>query len=396
LFGVAAGVLFALKADAVLASRWSMPALAVVHLLTLGFMLQAMTGALIQFLPVAVGVHVWHARQLGAFVHVGLALGTVALVGGFLSGNTLALRVAAVVLGLTIGVFAFAATAGLATSRAIGPTLPALRWALAALVVTMSLGVALVGTFAGWWSVSLLPLTATHAAVGLIGWSLTLVVGVSYVVVPMFQLTPGYPSSFAFNVPRALAAALALWAVGVLFDVTIAWLATFIAGGAMTAYATATVWLQIQRRRAVVDASFWAWRGGMLGLVLAAVLGVGAQAAPPSGLRDGLELALGLTLIAGVFPVVITGMIYKIIPFLVWLHLQQRLSNSVPMQHVIPQRSAGRQLGLFAVAFALLLAGVLWHPLAPVGGALFAISCAWLEWNIVAGARASWQNRGSH
>ena len=55
LFGVIAGLLLLLEGEGVLLSRWSPSALALTHLLTLGFMLQIMIGALIQVLPVVSG-----------------------------------------------------------------------------------------------------------------------------------------------------------------------------------------------------------------------------------------------------------------------------------------------------------------------------------------------------
>ena len=54
-FGVAAGLLLAWSGDLAVASRWTGQALALTHLLVAGYLLQAMTGALFQFVPVAAG-----------------------------------------------------------------------------------------------------------------------------------------------------------------------------------------------------------------------------------------------------------------------------------------------------------------------------------------------------
>ena len=50
LFGVAAGLLLIWFGADALASRWNAPTLALTHLLTVGFMLEAMCGALLQIL----------------------------------------------------------------------------------------------------------------------------------------------------------------------------------------------------------------------------------------------------------------------------------------------------------------------------------------------------------
>ncbi|MCK7496677.1 MAG: hypothetical protein MZW92_41545 [Comamonadaceae bacterium] len=70
----------------IFASRWLPATLALTHLLTLGFMAQVMLGALLQILPVVVGVVVPRPRLTAALIHVPLTLGTLALAVAFLSG----------------------------------------------------------------------------------------------------------------------------------------------------------------------------------------------------------------------------------------------------------------------------------------------------------------------
>lgn len=59
LFGCLAGLLTAATGHSLLESRWSGALLALTHLLTLGFILQAVCGALLQLIPVAVGANIW-------------------------------------------------------------------------------------------------------------------------------------------------------------------------------------------------------------------------------------------------------------------------------------------------------------------------------------------------
>ena len=58
LFGLLAGLLIAVEGADIFASRWMPGALAATHLMTVGFMLQVMLGALIQILPVVAGAKV--------------------------------------------------------------------------------------------------------------------------------------------------------------------------------------------------------------------------------------------------------------------------------------------------------------------------------------------------
>ncbi len=386
LFGAAAGAVLALHGEEAVATRWSAPALTAVHLVTVGFMLQVMCGALLQFMPVAAGANVWRPRLVAALVHPALALGAALLALGFAGWGARAWLPAAVLLLFGLALFAAVTGAGLVSSRAIGPTLPALKWAVLGLLVTAGLGVTLLGGLGFGWKVPLPALAGVHAAWGLLGWALTLVCGVAYLVVPMFQLTPGYPTRFAFGLPRALLGALLLWSAGALLEPALAFLALLWGAGAVAAFAGVTLWLQTQRKRARVDTTFRYWRLGLCCLLAAVVLAVAVQAVPVGGLRARLEYLLGVSLLAGAFPAFITGMLYKIVGFLEWLHLQRLVQVAPYMHRVVPEGRARAQFLVFCLALALLASGAVWPPLVQAGGVALALAWLGLEANLLAAA----------
>jgi hypothetical protein len=155
----------------------------------------------------------------------------------------------------------------------------------------------------------------------------------------------------------------------------------------VAAFAFETLRLQQRRRRRHVDAMFLFWRTGMLALMVAVALAVLLMAVGESQLRGRIELAIGLAILPGFFVSVINGMLYKIVPFLVWLHLQQRVRQPPNMNQVIEDKAMRGQLRLHWAALAFLAVGVLHAPLLAVGGVLFAASCAWLEVNLLRAAR---------
>ncbi len=387
LFGAVAGLVLAHHGAEVLASRWSMPALMAVHLITLGFMLQVMTGALLQFMPVAAGANVWRPMWVAGAVHPGLALGAGLLVAGFGGLGQSAWLGAAALLLFSLALLVGVTAAGLIRSKAIGPTLPALRYAVGGLLVTAGLGVTLLGGLGFGWRVPLDVLTQVHAGWGLLGWALMLVLGVAYLVVPMFQLTPGYPTGLAFGLPRALLVGLALGTAGALLDPSLAFLGLLAALGAVALFAGLTLWLQSQRRRAVVDTTFRYWRLGVGCLLASVVTALAVQAVPPGELRARLEYLLGVLAIAGAFPALISGMLYKIVGFLAWLHLQRRVQAAPHMHKVMPEPRARAQLLLFTLALVLLALGAAWPPLVSAGGVAYALACLALEFNLLAAAR---------
>lgn len=389
-FGVAAGLLLVAGGELAVASRWTPQALAVTHLLVAGYLLQAMSGALFQFVPVAAGGNVWRPRWLAAVVQPVYALAVMLLAAGFLTGEGRLLRAAAgLFLPAALLQVVIVGTALLRTP-ALGPTIAALRLAVAALGVTVILGVTLAEGLAGSHAWPLFEITSIHAAWGLGGWVLMLVLGVSYFVVPMFQLTPQYPARFARWAPRLLALALLAWSGQLLAGpATVIGVALLAGLSVAVAYAVVTLRLQARRRRQVADPTFMFFRGAMACLLATMVLTASALYAD----APALVWALGVLFIAGTAVSLINGMAYKIVPFLCWLHLQRQagIGGAVPnMREMLGEQTQRWQMRLHFTAVALLAGAPVHPPLANVGGALFAASSAWLGMNLAA---AAWRYR---
>lgn len=198
-FGVAAGLLLLVQGDALLSSRWAAGTLALVHLFVAGFMLQAMCGALLQFIPVAAGGNIWRPHWLAAVVHPLLVVAASLLVTAFLVSRPGLFIAAGHLFALGLGFFILVVGWAVWRTPAHGATILALRIAIAALLVTLVTGVTLATGLAWGVPLPLPPLVNVHAAWGLGGWGLILLAGVSYFVVPMFQLTlrirTGFPGA---------------------------------------------------------------------------------------------------------------------------------------------------------------------------------------------------------
>ena len=394
LFGMAAGLLLLWQGPAALASRWTGVALALTHLIAVGFMLQAMCGALLQMLPVAAGANIWQPQRVTHLTHAGLTVGTLLLLAGFLSEQALFFRIAVPFMTVSLGAFAVIVLFGLFRTPAKGPTIVALRIAVFGLIVTLSLGATLATSFGWQLALPLTEITHVHAAWGLGGWSLLLVAGVGYLVVPMFQLTPPYPGWFTRGFSVALFFLLAAWSISWLplqrpdaLQAALACAAALLAA----AFAAVTLRLQGQRRRKVTEPTLLFWRLAMVCLILAAA-GVVLQQLKPGEGEDyaGTPFLLGVLLMVGVFMPVISGMLYKIMPFLNWLHLQKigKPGLVVPnMRQMIPEPRMTMQLRLHLAALLLLLGAVPLPWLVYPGGLALIASCAWLEWNVVEAAR---------
>ncbi len=398
LFGVAAGLLLAWLGPAAFASRWTPGAAALTHLLAAGFMLQVMCGALLQFVAVVAGANIWRPLLVAAVVHPSITLAAALLAAAFLLGRQRLFLLAAGLFAVALVFFLMVMAIALLRTPARGASLQVLRLALIGLLATMVFGVALAASLGGqggllsFWS--LFTLIDVHVAWGMGGWALMLVIGVSFLVVPMFQLTPAYPVWLTRVVPAGLFLLLCLWTAQLLSDAGEpgAWQnVTILAGTLLTAtYAVATLWLQARRRRRQSDITLIFWRGAMLALGMLAASSILFQALPPLGQQARAPLWLGVLAFAGVFLSVIMGMLYKIMPFLNWLHLQQPAGTTIDlpnMKQMIPQRSMRVQMLLHFSAVALLLAAVIWPALALPAGLTFSVSCLCLEWNLISATR---------
>jgi hypothetical protein len=398
LFGAVAGLILAWLGPAALESRWSPGALAMTHLIVVDFMLQAMCGALLQFVAVVAGANIWRPHLVATVVHPLITAGAVFLATAFLLEQQVLFLLAALVFAVALGLFLTVMAMALLRTPARGMSIHVLRLAVLGLLVTLVLGVTLASTLGMRQSLqsvwSLLTLINVHVAWGLGGWALMLVIGVSYLVVPMFQLTPAYPVWLTRFLPAGLFVVLCLWSLQLLpgTGAAQAWQSAVALAGMLLAglFAVATLWLQSRRRRRQADVTFVFWRGAMLALLGLAASWLVFEALPQLGEHPRAPLWLGVLALPGVFLSVIMGMLYKIMPFLNWLHLQRQGGIALPppnMKQMMPERAMRGQMRLHFAALVLLLAAVLWPALALPAGLAFGASCLWLEWNLVGAAR---------
>jgi hypothetical protein len=391
LFGLLAALLMLWYGSSLMDSRWQPSVLALTHLMTLGFLGMAMVGAMMQMLPVVAGSPVAHPVGVARAVHILLLPGVLLLAGGFLFGTHWPMRIAMFLLGS--GFTVFVAAVGLSLKRASpdSPTVVGMHFAVGALVVTVALGLTLASNYGwDWWLIERVRLTNLHLTWGLLGWVGLLVAGVSYQVVPMFQLTPSYPKPLTRWLTAALFALLLLGSAAQLLPEVVQEQAMLAVGSAtaigFTAFAVVTLRLQLLRRRKQSDVTLLFWRFGMVCLLLALALGVAGQAIPVLDQVQGDNFALAFLFIAGFAVSVVNGMLYKIVPFLIWFHLQSLLIGVVRvpnMKLIMPEPGMRRQMWLHFAAVPMLVLSALWPPLIYPAALLFGTSMILLEVNLL-------------
>ena len=390
-FALAAATLLAWQGPEALLSRWAPSTLALVHLFTLGVFSSAMAGALMQILPVAAGISLPRANLLSTLVHGLLHSGTLALVAGFLLSRPFLFQWALWLLGAAFALLIAGIAIGARQSRTSitagsHESRVAIKLALASLAITAALGITLAGTLGWQWSTPILLLTDMHAAWGLLGWIGLLIIGVAYQVIPIFQVTEIYPATLSRRLTPFIASALALWTLTYAGSDNAAWqliakcaaLALALAYGA---FALASVRILRQHKRPKTDTTGWFWYTGLANLLVCALIVFFTPALSTNPITIGVLFLFGFAFS------IVNGMLYKIVPFLVWHHSVQaaglqyrlvpKLKDMQPSAVTMPQYWL-HLLSLLLLIAASLLPEIFTYPAAIAMGA----SALWLWVNL--------------
>jgi hypothetical protein len=366
LFLMAGGLLALWQGPDLFVSGWTPGVLALTHVLTLGVLASAMMAGMLQILPVATGIRAVQSTKVAPLVYGMHTLGTVLLSLGFLTQNrwyftwamvTLGAGFGSLLMSLALGMWRHRRTAFPAAADVLGTT----RWALAALCVAVVAGISLAGNHAQWWG---RPegLHEVHVAWGLAGWLGLLVAGMSYQLIPIFQATELYPAWMTRRLAAGATCALSL----ILARVFVPGWPAFLSRAAYamlavtyTLFAATTLNLLRHRKRPQPDITTRFWLLAMMCLLAA----VSAWIAQSAGLPVP-PLLIGVLVLFGFGVSAVNGMLYKIIPFLLWFNLQRHLDHALPgvpkVKELLPEHTGNSQWWCHASATLLLCMATVW------------------------------------
>jgi len=312
--------------------------------------------------------------------HLMITVGLLLMVVGLLSSTKTALFVATLLLGSGFTLLLIAIFLAIKKVTFLNATIRAMRWALLFAGVTVLLGMHLLSSHAIGISSSLhLVFANIHAVVGILGFAGVLVMGVSFQVIPMFYVTPAFNERYQKYLVLTVVVSLVLWSLLGFFMDTYAWVAKLLLSMIFFGYGALILQKMNQRKRPIADITVYYWRltGAMalVGFLFWLVLGF---------IDADLITFVALIVGGGFLMSVITGMLYKIIPFLVWFHLNGMGYMGIPsMGEMINKKMALVQFVLFVVSLALFLLSF-WIPvLSKVGAVILFVSMVLLEINLV-------------
>jgi hypothetical protein len=351
--------------------------LSAIHLMFLGVVTMAMIGALFQMQSVLGGAPIPAPLGNALLIHLFLILGTLSLVGGFLSLWPPLFVIGSVFLGSAL-LYAVFLILPLLLKGSSHDTLRGMRGSLIALGITAVLGILMASGYAnGTLSPSHEAIRSAHYSLGLIGWVGTLIVAVAFQVVEMFYVTEPYSRWCKRNAFRILAAALVLKTLWLFVALPYVWVADLVMGAILIGFVATTMKRLRGRKRRVRDVSIWFWEGGM------ALLAISIAAYAASWWQESFAL-LSLLSFALFALAIILGMMSKIVPFLVWFHLNSAGYMDAPiMSNVIPSRRSQILFVLFTLMSLFLLGGVFIIEFLAVGGLVGATLFGQLFYNLL-------------
>ncbi len=369
LFGLLAALVLLWHGPEIIATRWSPAILAVTHFLTLGFLAMSMLGAMMQLMPVLMGMVITRPLLFSRLIHLPLLSGTLCLGLAWLLHLPQLFILAIALLGFAFSTFILIAAERLLRSENRHATRSMMLLALLSLGITASLGIYLSLGY-GWQSFPLArQLTNLHLGWGLLGWVFLLIVAVAYQVIPMFQITNEYPaqhqrwlgwSVFASIVGLSLSHLWQLNSLKLFFSLLLA--------TGLIVFAITTLWLLKNRRRQLPDTTMKFWQLAMSSLLLLTTLWTVSAVTniePP-------DFLLAVLMIHGFAMTTVNGMMYKIFPFIIWLHLSVKNKNlrlkgarelqiKVPhMRKIIPENAGLWQFRFHLLSLVLLVLATLW------------------------------------
>jgi hypothetical protein len=379
---ISAGFLLA-QPDLLAMYHYTPHLIAMSHLFVLGFICSIVMGAMYQLVPVTLETQLFSER-LVKWQFAAHLIGFTGMVWAFWNFNMVLVGAFGSLLTLGVGLFVF----NMACTLAKVKNWKVIKFGIASALFWLSSTIAagLVLTASKCWSfISFQPLAAmhAHAHLGVVGVFVMMIVTVSYKLVPMFTL------SEMQNERRAWwsVALLNLGLLGAFFTILLqssfkpVFALVIIAGFVLYGWEIITI-LRTRNRR-TLD---WGMKYFLTAIALLVPLSILALVLSWSGLpltafTMQLENVYGLLALAGLVGLAILGMLYKIVPFLVWFHSYSRHIGRAKVPALAEMYSVPLQVtgywsflaGLIVLCAATVLShetGIRW------GGGLLALSLA--------------------
>jgi len=331
-FGLLCALIIGIGGEELWHSRWHPYTLALTHALVLGVFTMVMCGATLQLVSVLGGQSLPRVNLIANTTLIGLVIGTLSLIAGFIYAQSWLLVLAFTLILLGISLLLGAILLSIGRTNQQQHSLKVMRLAmLSMLCLLIVAGLLLSDRLIGSAFNQLKQLTDAHAGLGLIGWVCLLIMGVSFQVLPMFHVAPAFPHWSQRFLPLSL---LVLLLGKVCFSaLTISPYLMAIIDSAITMlvliYSGVALHVIYRRKRKIPDPSITLWYVALITLALCLC----------ASLFD-FYLRLSPLIYASLYCIailsIIVAMLVKIAPFLAYIHLQRQCGINFEAFSLLP------------------------------------------------------------
>ena len=390
-FGILTGLLLAGFGDNMFITSWSLDTVALTHAITLGWLTMIMMGAFYQMVPVLVGGQVPWIGMSRHIYHL-LVVGILVFVTGLLTWVVPLLAIAVILLLIGFTGFSVQLLAALFKVKANKPVVFAMRISVICLIVTVILGVLMVGLLYDWWyfPIDRASLKYMHMTTGLLGWISLLIFGVSFHVIPMFYLTKAFNEKISILIISLVTVSIVTLSCAFLMKLDRFWLISAGAPAtlAMLIFTWTTAKLLWQRQRKMVDTTLRFWKLGLFCLIPAVLM----LSFDLFHYDETFAYLFGILFLLGFAMAISNGMLYKIVPFLVWLHRFSSLVGKIKtpsMKDIVGDKPARIQFSLFCLTLLITIPSVIFQVdlSLRLSGLLWAGTSSMLLFQLIKGVR---------
>ena len=298
-----------------ISNQYSHFAIGLVHLFTLGILSMIIFGAMQQMMPVLAGAIIKKPRLFANVVHTSLVLGTLFLSFSFILEIKILLHIAVLFLAIAFLTFFIMSIKLLFKVKYLTTTVKAMRLFSLAGIITLFLGLYLAFSHATLeFNTHYYSFVFLHILFGLFGFALLLIMGVSFQVIPMFYVAPDFPKFIQNKLPLILFVLLFISALFFFFDINL-FILKLIFSSLIISFCFYGLKSLNNRKRPVFDATLWYWKFSLVCLAISLIIWL---------VGFDTNYILAIVFAFGFLYSLLQGMVYKIIPFLSWFHLNSK------------------------------------------------------------------------
>jgi len=331
--------------------------LAWVHVFLLGFMMMIIFGAMAQLVPVVLEVEHFEVGLYYAIYPL-LLIGTLFMAVGFY-GFPMLLPFGGTIVFIAFSIFLFETFLTIRKVKKLNFVIISILIANIFLLLGLIVGIVMALGYGGLMDLDLESLLISHVYLVLIGYVSITIMGVGFILVPMFWLSHGFSWRYAKIALVTLSLSVVLIVIGSLTYInllnTLAYVLTIIS---FFLYAYNIYVIYKKRVRVEADIYFKSILFSSISLLVALILGIFYFITQ----KQEILLATFWIVFFGFITHIIIGHLYKIIPFLVWY---ERFSpyvgkKQVPMlADMVPVNSANMQFIFSSIGVLCVLVSIL-------------------------------------